>query len=146
MPKGHNKNTKGRPSIPAPVNPGFSLVHNRKILVEGGTEDIAPSFSFIYLDARSECPSSWNSTEIRELFDLFRQASSLPWSQVRTHCGIRFKSINVRDCRRTLPSNISDDVAMSEMRVTDKARIFGVKHETVYYVIWLDRNHQNLPE
>lgn len=119
----------------------------------GSTDHLAPAFSFFHFDGKTECPSSWVGDDMRLLFDTLRVASSMTWGDVRktgghggTATGVGFKPIPPGRCKRALPPTIAPDVDLAEMRVSKKARIFGVRVESVFYVIWLDRNHVVLPE
>lgn len=112
----------------------------------GSTDHLAPAFSFMHFDDRVECASTWASDEIRSLFNTLRLASSRTWRDVHASSGLNFKLIPPGQCKRTLPSTISPDADLAEMRVTKKARIFGARVESVFYVIWLDRNHAVVPE
>ena len=57
--------------------------------------------------------------------------------------GTGFKLI---DKHPTLPNNIPEDARLSEMRIDQKKRIFGFRVQSVYYIIWFDRNHSVCPE
>lgn len=126
-----------RPKVPT-VHQGPA--HN------GSTDHLAPAFSFLHFDRGAECASIWAGDEMRSLFDTLRVASSRTWRDVRAADGLRFKLVPPGRCRRALPLSISPDVDLVEMRVTQRARIFGTRVESVFYVIWLDRNHAVLPE
>lgn len=132
--------------------PKVPTVHAGQV-ISGSTDHVAPSFSFLHLDSDAECPSAWNSDEMKSLFNTMKKASSMTWRQVKEtgghgrHAqGIAFKNISTKAATRKLPSNLAEDIDLSEMRVSDRARIFGVRNEATYYVIWLDRDHAVCPE
>ena len=56
--------------------------------------------------------------------------------------GLGFTAIPAKNYSRTLPQNLDQEIDLTEMGVSGKARIFGVRHEETYYIIWLDRNHE----
>ena len=127
-------------------------VHGRKVH-EGSTDDLPPSFSFHHFDTSKECPSEWTGEQVRALFALMQTASSMLWRDVKgtgggrggkKKVGVGFTSVYPKECKRELPDQLAEDVNLSEMRVNGAARIFGVRHEATYYVIWLDRNHSVL--
>ena len=129
----------------------FPTVHNRKAH-EGGTDDLPPSFSFYHFDTNKECPSEWTGEQVKALFALMQMASSMLWRRVKDtggsrggKVGVGFTPVEPKDCKRKLPDKLAEDVDLSEMRVDNAARIFGIRHEATYYVIWLDRNHLVLP-
>ena len=45
-----------------------------------------------------------------------------------------------------MPENIPEDAKLSEMRIDEKKRIFGFRVDSVYYIIWFDRDHSVCPE
>lgn len=118
----------------------------------GSTNHLPPSFSFLHFDQDSECPSTWATEEIKTLFVRLKVFTGMTWEQViksggspGNKTGLGFTSVDIKKCGRKLPTQLSDDVDLSEIRVSGKARIFGVRNESTYFVVWLDRNHAVLP-
>lgn len=155
MPRKRNKGGRtpkfGIPKEPIRT-PAFPTVHSGRV-IQGSTDHLPPSFSFYHFDSSSECPSDWKTDEMKSLFSSLKDASSMTWQQVKAtgghgkHAqGIAFKSVSPAQAARKLPANLADDIDLSEMRVSDRARIFGVRNEATYYVIWLDKDHQVFPE
>lgn len=119
----------------------------------GSTNHLAPAFSFLHFDPSPECPSTWPQDNMKSLFDAMRVASSMTWKQVqatgghgKNAQGIAFKVVNPKQAKRNLPENLAEDIDLAEIRITKKARIFGVRSESIFYVIWLDKDHQVFPE
>lgn len=135
-----------RNRIPTPKVKRFPEVHSQGHLKDCDSEKMAPTFSFYHLDTREECPSAWNKEEIRSLYSTLKTASSTPWSNVRSISGLRYKAVDTARCKRVLPLNLSEDISLSEFRISRKARVFGVRVKHIFYIIWFDRNHQVLPE
>lgn len=46
----------------------------------------------------------------------------------------------------SLPSTLSKDLPLYELRVDGKARVHGVFQEDMFFLVWLDRNHAVYPE
>lgn len=90
---------------------------------------------------------------MKSLFATLKSASSMTWLQVkatggsgRYAAGIAFKPVSSKQAGRTLPANLAEDIDLSEMRISDRARIFGVRSEATYFIIWLDKDHKVFPE
>ena len=125
---------------------------NAEPAYSGSTNHLPPAFSFLHFDQDSECPSAWASEEIKTLFVRLKVAAGMTWEQViksggapGNKTGLGFTPVDVKKCSRKLPMQLSDDIDLSEIRVSEKARIFGVRNESTYFVIWLDRNHAIFP-
>jgi hypothetical protein len=107
-------------------------------------------FSFELFDAKQECPSTWKGEELKALFSAFRKASERTWLQLfqtggtsGTKVGLGFTKFSSDPFPR--PPNLSQDVAICEIRVNDKARFFGVHIRNAFYIIRLDSNHAVCP-
>ncbi len=61
----------------------------------------------------------------------------------RSKSGLGFTPLQ----RNPFPSlyGMKPDDTVSEMRVTDKFRVFGIRRRSVYFVIHLDPDHKVLP-
>lgn len=149
--KGSKTKNFGIPKEPLKT-PSFPTVHSGKAF-QGSTDHLPPAFSFYHFDSDSECPSTWNSDEMKSLFTSLKLASSMTWQQVRSTGGqarnaqgIAYKPVSLKQAARKLPGNLAEDIDLSEMRISDRARIFGVRNEATYYIVWLDKDHQVFPE
>jgi len=99
-------------------------------------------FSFAHFDATAECPSSWKK-DIRWLFATFRKVSQMTWEQIRKtgggdKTGLAYTPYKVPPFSVNW---LTGDDTVTSMRITQKARIFGVRRREVYFVIRLDRKH-----
>jgi hypothetical protein len=122
-----------------------------KVTQGGSTDDFNPSFRFTYADENNWCLSEWNASEIDDLIRALKKIEKYTWSQIKTQgsktkgesVGCGFKVIKQHP---VLPERISEDVNISEMRVCVKKRIFGFRIDSVYYIVWFDRDHSVCPE
>lgn len=114
--------------------------------VETRSRDEYPVFSFRHVSENHCLLSEWKKDELSELLGAFRTMESLTWNQILGHSGLRFKKIDVTSCSKPLPSNVSDDIPLCEIRVCQKKRIFGYRVNNVFTVIWFDRSHEICPE
>ena len=135
---GKNKHIRGpRPAassrIPAPAD-----------VPELDRNKLKAVFSFEHFDKKAECASDWGR-EIDGLFDSLRMASCMTWEQIRLSGGAsgNRRGLGFEPCKEVvpMPSTIPQDSQQSCMRASGKARFFGTRVGTVYYVLRLDRNH-----
>jgi len=109
-------------------------------------DDERPSFRFTYADKIRWVLSKWSSSEINDLIEGLKKIERYTWAQIQCHgskkpgesVGTGYKLI---DNHPDLPDNIPEDTRLSEMRIDDKKRIFGFRVQSVYYIIWFDRDH-----
>jgi hypothetical protein len=114
-------------------------------------DDEKPSFKFTYADKNRWVLSGWTPSEIKDLIEGLKKIEKYTWKQIRDHgskkrgesVGTGYKLI---DKHPTLPNNFSEDARLSEMRIDQKKRIFGFRVQSVYYIIWFDRDHSVCPE
>ncbi len=115
------------------------------------TDDEHPSFRFTYTDKNRWLLSDWTSSEINDLIEGLKKIEKYTWTQIKSHgskkrgdsVGTGYKLI---DNHPSLPDNIPEDQRLSEMRIDDKKRIFGFRVQSIYYIVWFDRNHSVIPE
>ncbi|HYX18047.1 MAG TPA: hypothetical protein VE944_27525 [Nostoc sp.] len=115
------------------------------------TDHLHPSFRFAYADPNRWCLSYWEADEIDDLIRALQKIEKHTWLQIKSQgskirggsVGCGFKVIEQHP---NLPNSVSDDVTISEMRVCQKKRIFGFRIDSIYYIIWFDRDHSVCPE
>lgn len=100
-----------------------------------------------YFDKNYQCFSEWKPNELACFSSFIDKINHLTWKQIKTHSGLRFKNI---DTAKRLPNNIikealSKDIIFYESRVTEKARVVGFRINAVFFLCWLDRNHEICP-
>lgn len=119
---------------------------------QGGTTDHQnPSFRFTHADPSRWRLSRWEADEIDDLIRALKKIEKHTWLQIKSQgaktkgesVGCGFKVIEQHP---DLPSSFSDDVTISEMRVCQKKRIFGFRVDSIYYIVWFDRDHTVCPE
>lgn len=108
------------------------------------TNNAKPLLSFELFDSGHECPSTWRSNEIKLLFQMFNKACKMTWIDIlktggKNKTGLGYTELNHDPFTR--PKTLSADLTISELRVTQKARVFGIRVDRTYYVLRLDRNH-----
>ena len=109
------------------------------------SDDKTALLSFETFNAKAERASTWDKGDIDSLFRTFEHLAQMTWSQIHQTAGTKKKTGLCYTSFKTPPFNVdwlAKDEHVSSMRVTRKARIFGVKRDQVYLVIRLDRNHE----
>ena len=117
----------------------------------GSTDEEHPSFRFTYADKNRWLLSDWTSSEINDLIAGLQKIEKYTWAQIKGHgskkrgesVGTGYKLISSHPL---MPDNIPEDAKLSEMRIDEKKRIFGFRVDSVYYIIWFDRDHSVCPE
>ena len=114
------------------------------------TDNDKPSFRFTYADKNRWTLSDWTPTEIKDLIEGLKKIEKYTWGQIKSH-GSKNRGQSVGTGYKL----ISDPPALplelqkkdiTEMRIDRKKRIFGFRENSVYYIIWFDRDHSVCPE
>lgn len=95
-----------------------------------------------YYDRSYECISEWNRNELKELSNKIELINKLTWSQVKANSGLRYKDVTDANKLPASKNKLSDDITFCEIRITEKARIFGFRSNSIFFLCWLDRNHK----
>ena len=121
-------------------------------LTAGKIPAIAPScvsVSMRYYDHKYECLSVWVTRELKALSGLIDQLRSYTWHEL-TKTGGTAGNKTGPGCTKINPSQlpsfrwsseVSPDISYYELRVTQKARVFGFQIDSIFFLVWLDRNH-----
>lgn len=105
-----------------------------------------PLISFLHTCDRHFLLSEWKGEEIDALVRFFKKVESYTWNQIILgQGGLRCKRIDPKQCSKDLPSNISLDISLFELRVDDLRRVFGHRVGRALRVIWFDNKHGVLP-
>jgi hypothetical protein len=117
----------------------------------GSTDHQNPSFRFAYADENRWRLSDWQPDEILDLVRNLKKIEKHTWSQIKGQgsrhrgdtVGCGYKIINNLP---SLPEGVSEDHKISEMRICQRKRIFGFRMNSIYYIVWFDRDHSICPE
>jgi hypothetical protein len=109
-------------------------------------KDVLVSVSLKYWHSGTQCFSDWQSKELKRLTRFIDRAQSLTASQIKTDPGLIWKTHRGPAARGfSRPSSLSEDIPLTELRVSDKARVHGAMIDQTFFLVWLDRNHQCFP-
>ena len=109
-------------------------------------EDIVISFK--YTCEKNFLLKDWNKPDdLKDLNSCLKTISQINWIQFLTHKGLNAKVIRGENFTKELPSNISNDETIFEVRVSNSSskRLFGYRNKNIFYIIWFDLKHEALP-
>lgn len=111
---------------------------------EENTNGLSPLFSFKHLCTNHFQLHEWGSEELKSLTDTFIKMEQQSWTDImkQRKRGLGYAVVDPSTFSKSLPRHISPDVSIIEIRVTQKARLFGYRWRNIFNVIWFDRNHE----
>ncbi|MHA4737771.1 MAG6450 family protein [Dyadobacter sp. MSC1_007] len=123
----------------------LSSVETKLFGLETNT-DGDPSVSLKYYQASHQCFSEWDKDELKAFSSFIEKVSNLTWPQIFKLSGCT-KHLNREDLpKHSKVDRISKEIQFFELRVTGKARVHGFRSVNVFFLCWLDRNHEVYPE
>lgn len=109
-----------------------------------------PYVSLRYFDPSFQCLSEWTSDELRAFSGMIESLRGMTWDDIYRTGGKLGNKTGVgytvhKDASR-LPNSrrlekLSPDLTFFELRVTGRARVHGFRTKSVFFLVWLDRNH-----
>jgi hypothetical protein len=107
------------------------------------SEDLPLHISLKYFDGSYECFSEWQRGELKAFTNFIDKLREHNWERVRRTPGFGYTEHNRQHLpRKRILTLISPDTTLFELRVTQKARVHGFKVQSVFFLVWLDRNHE----
>jgi hypothetical protein len=97
------------------------------------------------------CLSQWNPEQIQSFLDCLRKLSQRTWDQLLTtsskspalKTGLNPTLYAVSDLSGvSWPDWLKRDEKILGVRASDRRRVFGVRIENNFYVLWFDEGHQ----
>lgn len=117
-----------------------------------GHSEAAAFVALRYYQPGIQCFSEWTPDELRAFSDFNRKVSAQTWQQIITSGGKGEKKAGLGYTPhdgRGLPNTdvlrgLSQDLSWIELRVTLKARVHGFRASNIFFLVFLDRNHELL--
>ena len=119
-----------------------------------GREGDSGAFAYValkYYRSEHQCLSEWTAEELRGFSEFCSKVSRRTWMQIYasggrsgSRTGLGYEPVP----RVALPDTaflanvLSEDITWFELRVTEKARVFGFRAEHAFFLVFLDRGHQ----
>lgn len=79
-----------------------------------------------------------NKEELKGFISYAKKIESLSWREIKTYSGLNFEALP----ELKKPDNLTPDITLFSMRVTQKFRIIGYRQDEFFYIVWFDRNHK----
>jgi len=96
-----------------------------------------------------QCFSVWSHPEMKEFWNFSDKIHNQTWQQVysssgkKDKAGLGYTTINLNQYPESeFKSKFSPDITVFELRVTQKARVHGFRLKSVFFICWLDKNHE----
>lgn len=107
-----------------------------------GSDQQHPNFSFRHVDTNNYLLQDWEKDEIKQLVKRLILLEQLTWHGVKTHGGLRWKTLDTSSLRCAIPANIPEEQTIAEFRVSQRMRVMGYRQDRTFYLVWFDRNHE----
>jgi len=107
------------------------------------TEDIPTQISLKYFDGSYECFSKWQQNDLKAFTRFISKLRDNTWQDIKRTAGLGYTEHNRQNLpRKQILTAISPETTMFELRVTQTARVHGFRIHSVFFLVWLDRNHK----
>lgn len=117
-----------------------------KFLVEGDDATIFLSLRFLQKD--HECFSNWDKTEMNIFWKFNSEIHEKTWTMVYSTArktnksGLAYTQLPISTYPTSeFKNQLSKDITLFELRLTDKIRVHGFRHKSIFYLCWLDKSH-----
>lgn len=103
------------------------------------------------LQSSYQCFSDWDKAEMRAFWAFNDKIHQYTWRQVfstasktpQNKTGIAYTIIEASQYPDSaFKESLDPQTTFFELRVTDKARVHGFRSFSIFYLCWLDRNHE----
>jgi hypothetical protein len=96
-----------------------------------------------------QCFSAWSREEMKAYWAFQEKVSNYTWIQLYQQggklpnkVGFAYTAIDVTKYPEgNFRKNLSADITLFELRVSEEIRVHGFRSDVVFYVCWLDKNH-----
>lgn len=116
--------------------------------------DKSPYVALKYYQHRYQCFSEWGSAELKAFASFVVRLPQTTWTEIRKTGGKPGSKVGFgyteHKNKKELPSKgevdgLSPDIGFIELRVTKEARVHGFRVAPIFFLVWLDRNHDIYP-
>ena len=115
--------------------------------IENG-DDSKAIISFLHLQNSYQCFSDWSKAEMNDFWNFYRKLHEYTWSQIystgrkNNKNGVAYTIIPKKKYPNPeFKKTLSEDITLFELRISQKARAHGFRNKSVFYICWLDKNH-----
>ncbi len=79
-----------------------------------------------------------SSNEIKEFVNFAKKVEGIQWKNIKHVNGLKYEVLH----NFQAPDNISNDVVIRSMRLSQKFRIIGYRDGEYFYIVWFDNKHK----
>jgi hypothetical protein len=119
---------------------------------EGISQDKANVFvSIRYVQHEFQCFSEWDKTEMKAFWAFLEKLHNYTWEVLKLSGGKSSKTglaptvISKDDMPGDFKNQLDPETTFIEFRVDEAKRVHGFRHESVFYICYLDKNHEIYP-
>lgn len=111
------------------------------------SDAIGVSISLKHYRQSTENLSDWDHKDLKKLDSTISELRAMSVDTLLTHAICCRHDGTINSGRFTRPEGISREASMYEIRVDphNRARMHGTIYDSVFYLVWLDRNHEVFP-
>ena len=110
--------------------------------------DEGVSISLKYYRKDSECFSAWQSSELKKFSAALEKISGQTAKDLKSYKPLCVKHKGPPAAKRfSRPDSLSEDLDFYEIKIdaSNKARVHGVFVDSIFFLVWLDRQHAVFP-
>ena len=137
------------------ITPSQTERRSKLELAALGQEGDSKAVAFValkYYRPEHQCLSEWTPDELKQFSSFCRKLSQMTWQQIietggRHKTGVAWTPVHAHQLPNTdFLDSISEDIHWIELRVTQEARVFGFRAGQAFFLVFLDRTHDIIPE
>ncbi len=105
--------------------------------------------SIRHLQVNYQCFSDWSKAEMKDFWSFNSLIHDYTWQDVyatarkKKKNGIAYTIIPIKKYPNSaFKKQLSPDVTLFELRISQVARAHGFRDKSIFYLCWLDRNHE----
>lgn len=113
---------------------------------EGNTSKVFLSLK--YTQNGFQCFSDWTKQEMNEFWNFNSLLHGYTWQDVystsrkKNKTGLAYTEIPIKKYPNSeFKNKLSPDITLFELRVNQKIRVHGFRVNSIFFLCWLDRNH-----
>jgi hypothetical protein len=115
--------------------------------VEGDNAQVFVSIRFVQFDF--QCFSDWQKVEMKAFWDFIDKVHSKTWSQIyatggkKEKTGLAYTPLPIeRFPDGSFKNQLDPQINLFELRIDQQKRVHGFRYKSVFYICWLDKNHE----
>lgn len=155
----------GKPSKSL-INKGVSAISNQKTptakylnsnllsdtwFADGNNANVLASIRFVQHDF--QCFSDWTNAEMKVFWSFIHKLHTYTWvllygtgGKSGNKTGLGYTATSLKDYPESeFITQLDPEISLFELRVDDKKRVHGFRSKAIFYICWLDKDHEIFP-